>query len=145
MASGRTAFASSGMISGVGLARASTSGFGAMRLSIAGLRAPAADRPRKMSALSNTSASVAASLSRQNLPRHLSLTSCRLVVSSPSLSATQMFSSLAPSASRMLRQAIAAAPAPLAQILTSSIFLPLSSSPLSTAAPTMIAVPCWSS
>ncbi len=40
---------------------------------------------------------------------------------------------------------MAAAPAPEVQIFTSSIFLLASSSPLSTAAPTMIAVPCWSS
>ena len=38
-----------------------------------------------------------------------------------------------------------AAPAPLVASLTSSIFLPTTSSALTTAAPTMIAVPCWSS
>ena len=40
---------------------------------------------------------------------------------------------------------IAAAPAPDATIFTSESFLPFSSSALVMAAPTMIAVPCWSS
>jgi hypothetical protein len=44
------------------------------------------------------------------------------------------------------RQARAAAPAPETATLTSSIFLPTSSSPLSNAAADeMMAVPCWSS
>ena len=46
------------MISGVGLASAMISGFSAMRLAISGFSTPAADRPRKMSAPSMTSASV---------------------------------------------------------------------------------------
>ena len=45
----------------------------------------------------------------------------------------------------MSRQAIAAAPAPEATSLIVSIGLPTSSRPLSSAAPEMIAVPCWSS
>ena len=40
---------------------------------------------------------------------------------------------------------MAAAPAPEKTILTSSIFLPATSSAFSSAAPEMIAVPCWSS
>jgi hypothetical protein len=40
---------------------------------------------------------------------------------------------------------MAAAPAPEDTSLTSPIFLPTSSNPLSSAAPEMIAVPCWSS
>jgi hypothetical protein len=50
-----------------------------------------------------------------------------------------------PSATSMSRQAMPAAPAPVVASFTSSIFLPATSSALSTAAPTMIAVPCWSS
>jgi hypothetical protein len=40
---------------------------------------------------------------------------------------------------------MAAAPAPETAILTSPIFLPTNSSPLTMAAVEMIAVPCWSS
>ena len=54
-------------------------------LTISGFSAPAADSPRKMSAPSITSASVVAFDFRQKRPRHLSLTSSRLSVSSPSL------------------------------------------------------------
>ena len=61
------------------------------------------------------------------------------------MSQTQMFSRLAPSETSRLRQAIAAAPAPEQTIFTSGSFLPLSSSALVIAAPTMMAVPCWSS
>ena len=57
-ASGRTAFTSSGMISGTGLASASISGFSAIFATISGFSTPGADRPRKMSAPAITSASV---------------------------------------------------------------------------------------
>ena len=63
MASGRASIASSGMISGVGLASAITSGSGAMRFSISGFSTPPAERPRKMSAPPMTSASVRALVS----------------------------------------------------------------------------------
>ncbi len=56
-----------------------------------------------------------------------------------------MFSGFSPSATSMSRQAIPAAPAPAVASFTSSIFLPTTSSALKIAAPTMIAVPCWSS
>jgi hypothetical protein len=56
-----------------------------------------------------------------------------------------MFSRRTPSFTSRLRQASAAAPAPEVTILTSSSFLPASSARWCTAAPTMIAVPCWSS
>ena len=45
----------------------------------------------------------------------------------------------------MSRQAMAAAPAPDETSLIAPMSLPTSSSPLSSAAPEMIAVPCWSS
>ena len=63
-ASGRTASASSGMISGVGLAIARMIGSRAMPFTISGLSTPPADRPRKMSAPAITSASVRALVSR---------------------------------------------------------------------------------
>ena len=50
--------ASSGKISGVGLASAMISGLSAMRLTISGFSTPGAERPRKMSAPSMTSPSV---------------------------------------------------------------------------------------
>jgi hypothetical protein len=56
MASGRMAVASSGMISGVGLASARISGSGAICFSSSGFSTPPADRPRKMSAPAITSA-----------------------------------------------------------------------------------------
>ncbi len=56
-----------------------------------------------------------------------------------------MFSGLTPSATSMSRQAMPAAPAPVVATFTSPIFFPATSSAFSTAAPTMIAVPCWSS
>ncbi len=130
------------MISGVGLASAMIKGFGAMVLSISGLRTPAALRPRKMSAPSMTSASVAASDSCANAARQRSIGASRPVVTSPSRSATQIFSRLAPMLISRFRHAIAAAPAPEVQILTSSRLLPASRSPLRTAAAAMIAVPC---
>ena len=64
MASGRTAFASSGKISGVGLANARISGSFAMRLTMSGLSTPPADSPRKMSAPSMMSPRVRAEVGR---------------------------------------------------------------------------------
>ena len=56
-----------------------------------------------------------------------------------------MFSRRTPRPTITSRQAMAAAPAPETASLTSPIFLPTSSSPLSSAAELMMAVPCWSS
>jgi len=64
MASGRTARTCSGMISGSGLASAMISGFCAKRCSQSGFSTRGADRPRKTSAPSSTSASVRAEVSR---------------------------------------------------------------------------------
>jgi hypothetical protein len=58
MASSRTAFTSSGVISGLGLASAKISGRGAILATMSGFSTPPADRPRKTSAPSITSASV---------------------------------------------------------------------------------------
>jgi len=64
MQSGRTRLASSGMISGYGLASARMIGRSAMVATISGVRMPPADRPRKMSAPSTISARVRLSVSR---------------------------------------------------------------------------------
>jgi hypothetical protein len=61
------------------------------------------------------------------------------------MSVTQMFSTFTPSITSRSRQASAAAPAPEVTSFTSSTFLPSSLRPFSTAAPTTMAVPCWSS
>ena len=58
--SGRTCFASSGRISGSGLAIARMIGRSAIRATISGVRTPPVDRPRKTSAPAITSASVRA-------------------------------------------------------------------------------------
>ena len=77
IASGRAARASSGMISGTGLASAMISGFSAMRLTISCLSTPGAERPRKTSAPSITSSRVRASVLRANFAFHLSICSVR--------------------------------------------------------------------
>ncbi len=63
-ASGRTASASSGMISGVGLAIARMIGSRAIAATMSGLSTPPAERPRKTSAPAITSPSVRAGVSR---------------------------------------------------------------------------------
>ena len=57
----------------------------------------------------------------------------------------KMFCTFTPRPTITFTHAMAAAPAPDTAILTWSICLPTSSRPLSSAAPEMIAVPCWSS
>ena len=57
IASGRAALASGGVISGAGLAIAKMIGRFAISLTISGLSAPAADRPRKTSAPFSASSS----------------------------------------------------------------------------------------
>ena len=61
------------------------------------------------------------------------------------MSVTQMFSLGSPSFSSRPRQDSAAAPAPETTSFTLAMSLPTSARPFCTAAPTMIAVPCWSS
>jgi hypothetical protein len=63
-ASGRTARAASGAISGVGLASARISGFSAMAATISGLSTPGPESPRKTSAPTIASASVRSDVSR---------------------------------------------------------------------------------
>ncbi len=63
----------------------------------------------------------------------------------PLMSVRVTFSTCSPIATSRSTQARAAAPAPEVTSLTSSRCLPCSSSPLRTAAATVMAVPCWSS
>jgi hypothetical protein len=62
MAPGLASRASSGMISGTGLAKAMMIGLSAISLTISGFSTPGAERPRKMSAPPITSARVRASV-----------------------------------------------------------------------------------
>jgi len=62
MQSGRTDFASSGRISGSGLASARMMGFGAIEITMSALIAPAAEHPSTTSAPFIASASVRASV-----------------------------------------------------------------------------------
>jgi hypothetical protein len=64
IASGRTAFTSSGMISGTGLASARMIGCWPIFATISGFSTRGADRPRKTSAPAITSPSVRASVAR---------------------------------------------------------------------------------
>ncbi|CFE03830.1 Uncharacterised protein [Bordetella pertussis] len=61
------------------------------------------------------------------------------------MSVTQICSSGSPRSTSKSRQARAAAPAPEVTSLTSSMRLPATARPLTTAAHTVMAVPCWSS
>jgi hypothetical protein len=63
----------------------------------------------------------------------------------PSMSQTVTFSRRRPRSTSRSRQASAAAPPPVLTSFTSDRFLPCRISPFSTAAATMMAVPCWSS
>ena len=56
-----------------------------------------------------------------------------------------MFFGFTPRATKMSKQARAAAPAPETATFTSPMGLPTSSRPLTSAEPEMMAVPCWSS
>ena len=63
MASGRTAIANSGMISGVGLAIAKINGLGPMVMTMSCVNTPGADKPMNKSAPTIASAKVRSSVS----------------------------------------------------------------------------------
>ena len=111
IASGRTALASGGQISGSGLAMAKMIGSLAISSTIAGLSAPAADRPRKTSAPTSASSSVRASVSTECADFHWSR-SVRPVWMTPLRSHMMTWSPRTPIALINSVQAIAAAPAP---------------------------------
>ncbi len=115
-----------------------------MLFSISGVITSAADRPMNTSALLTASAKVWISRSVAHSAFVASKTSLSLRIT-PLLSNITIFSFLAPTATYIAVQEIAAAPAPFTTILRSAIFLPCNSEALISAAPEMIAVPCWSS
>ncbi len=102
------------------------------------------DSPRKTSAFTIASLSVAQSVSTAYL-LFISSRSFLEVEITPLLSSIRMFFGFTPKMQYKFTHEIAAAPAPLTTTLTSSIFFPANSSALSRAALVMIAVPCWSS
>ena len=145
MQSGRTAFASSGRISGSGFASARMIGLAAIDTTMSAVTAPAAEQPSSTSAPCITSARVRAEVVCTYLCFDSSSLSSRRSWSTPFESQTKMLARFTPSSTIRFRQAIAAAPAPDTAIFTASIFLPTSSRPFSNAAVEMMAVPCWSS
>ncbi len=118
---------------------------GAMVFTISGFSTPPADSPRKMSASRITSASVRADVGCAKRALSSSISTVRPSYTTPSMSVTQMCSRGRPSSTSSFRQASAAAPAPLVTSFTFFRSLPRTLRPFCTAAPTMIAVPCWSS
>ena len=77
MQSGRTALASSGRISGSGLASARMMGWRAIVDTISALSTPAAEQPRKTSAPASTPASVRSSVAWANTALSSSMSSVR--------------------------------------------------------------------
>ena len=145
MQSGRASLASSGRISGSGFASARISGRSDIFLTIAGLSTPPADRPRKTSAPAMTSSSVRALVSMAKRSLSGSISSLRPFHTTPLISVTVMLLRGRPIFTSSSRQASAAAPAPETTSFISFISFPITFKPFRNAAPTMIAVPCWSS
>ena len=145
MQSGRAALASSGRISGSGLASARMIGW----------LGHALDHGRRHHAGGRAAEEDVGALDHVGQRARLGLLAVALLDlvelvaaasrTTPLLSHMKMFAGLTPRPTITSRQAMAAAPAPETAILISPIFLPTSSSPLSSAAAEMIAVPCWSS
>ena len=146
-ASGRAAFATSGMISGSGFASANTSGRGAIERSMSPLTMPPTDRPRNTSVPFIASARSPSSTSRAKRALYSLMSSASRLASVmiPFESTSSMFSGRTPSSSQCSEHDSADAPAPETTTFTSSMFFSTTSSPFSSAAPEMMAVPCWSS
>ena len=144
-ASSRTALTSSGKISGVGLANAKIRGRSAICATISCLRTPAADKPRKISAPGMTSRNVRADVSCAKRSLSGSISSVRPLYTTPAKSVTKMFSIGNPRSTIKSRHAKAAAPAPETTIFAVLTSFPTTFRPFMMAAPTIIAVPCWSS
>ena len=144
MTSSRAARASSRVISGRGLASAMTSGRAAMERIISCVSRPGLDTPRKTSAPTIASASVDLSVSTAN-SAFSGVSPVRERLMTPLLSHSVIFSRRAPTCTNIRAVAIAAAPAPLTTMRTSSILFPVRKQLLISAAELIMAVPCWSS
>ncbi len=120
-------------------------GRGAIRATISGVSTPGPDSPRNRSAPSITSPSERGPPGCAKAAFCSVISASRPSWTSPARSQSHTFSRRTPSASSMLRQAIPAAPPPVETTRTSSHRRSVRISALSAAAPTTIAVPCWSS
>src|SRR5690625_4027003 len=112
MQSGRVALATSGRISGSGLAKAKTIGLSAMLLSISGVSKPGAEQPRNMSASLTASSRVRSDVSRAKAALLGSISGSRPAQITPLESTTVIFSLGMPMLTKSFKQAMAAAPAP---------------------------------
>ena len=120
---------------------AKTIGLSAIDNSISGETMLEIDSPIKTSASFMASSRVFKSLCVENSSFSTLKFSLSLRIT-PLESSITMFSLTAPKARYKREQEIAAAPAPLMTILTSSIFLPASSTAFKSAAAEIMAVPC---
>ena len=145
IALGLTARASSGVISGSGLAMAKMIGLSAMEATISGVSAPLTLRPKNASAPTIAWASVRASVFTAWADFHWFMPSVRPCQTTPLVSHSTMFCGCAPMAFSSSTQAMAAAPAPLTTSFTAFSSRPVRWQALISPAAATMAVPCWSS
>ena len=145
MQSGRAALASSGVISGSGLAMAKMMGLGAMARTMSCVTAPLMERPKNTSAPSSACVSVRAFVSTAWADFHWFMPSVRPRQITPLVSHMRMFSGRIPMARISSAQAMEAAPAPLMTKRVSFRSRPVRCAALMRPAAATMAVPCWSS
>ena len=145
MACGLAARASSGVISGSGLAMAKMIGLSAMARTISWVSAPFTDRPKNTSAPSIACSRVRALVVEAWADFHWFMPSVRPWKTTPLVSARMMCSGRMPIAFSSSTQAMAAEPAPLTTSLVSRSVRPVRWQALISPAAATMAVPCWSS
>jgi hypothetical protein len=143
--SSRAATASGYGISGSGLASAKTIGRRAIDRTMSGVTRFGPETPRKTSASRIASASVRQAVSAATRCFSAFIPSLRPFHTTPLLSTKRNFARSAPSVSNICAHEMPAAPAPRMTMRQSARRLPTTSQAFSSAAPPMIAVPCWSS
>ncbi len=136
--------ASGYVISGSGFAMAKMIGFFSIERTMSWVTMPLTDTPQKASASFMASARVLQSVFRRYFSLYGFIFS-RPWCSTPLLSTIRMLSGSTPRATYMFAQAIPAAPAPENTTRTFLMSFPTISRAFTSAAPLMIAVPCWSS
>ena len=137
-------YASSGKISGSGLAQANMIGFFAICLIISFFKIPAEDNPRKTSAFFNASLRVLSFVFFAYFNFHLFNPFLTKLIT-PLLSIIVKLFFFTPNFKNRSEQAIADAPAPFTTTLILEIFFFVICIELMSAADVIIAVPCWSS
>ena len=145
IASSRIPATSSGAISGSGFASAKMMGRGAMDATIAGVTTPLAERPTTTSAPAIASSRVRTGRSVANGALYSFIPFSRPARITPARSTMTRFSRRTPRRRQWRAVASADAPAPVKTTVASPMSRPEISSALRSAAPAMIAVPCWSS